>query len=171
MMEPGLIYFFTATNLEWNHLLKNDQHKLIITNSLRFLVRKNKIRVYAFVIMPNHIHLVWSVYGNPIKVQQSFMKYIAQSIIEHMRINCDPLLKRIYVGAADRELQFWERNPLAVELYTPEVMWQKIDYIHNNPAQPKWNLAPSPEDYRWSSAAYYILNRDDWGFITHIDEA
>jgi len=66
---------------------------------------------------------------------------------------------------------FGKENPLAVELYTPEVMWQKIDYIHNNPTQPKWNLARTPQEYKWSSAAYYILNRDDWGFITHIDEA
>jgi hypothetical protein len=75
------------------------------------------------------------------------------------------------VKAADREYQFWERNPLPVELYTQEVIWQKINYIHTNPVRPKWNLAQLPEDYKWSSAAYYLLNRDDWRYITNINGA
>ncbi len=154
-MEAGLVYFFTATNLEWKHLLKNEHHKLIVINSLRFLVNKNKLKIYAFVIMPNHIHLIWSIGSSPIKTQQSFMKYTAQSIIEHMRKNGDPLLNEIHVKAADREFQFWERNPLAIQLYTSNVIRQKADYIHNNPVQERWHLAAFPEDYKWSSAAYY----------------
>jgi REP element-mobilizing transposase RayT len=66
-MESGSIYFFTSTNLEWKHLLKNEHHKLIVINSLRFLVNKNKLKIYAFVIMPNRIHLIWSIGSSPIK--------------------------------------------------------------------------------------------------------
>jgi hypothetical protein len=29
---------------------------------------------------------------------------------------------------------------------------QKLDYIHNNPLQPKWQLAKAPEEYFYSSA-------------------
>jgi len=35
---------------------------------------------------------------------------------------------------------------------------QKLNYIHNNPCQEKWNLANNPEDYKYSSAANYIEN-------------
>ncbi len=51
--------FFTATILEWKPLLQEDSYKNIILNSLQFLVNKKKIRLYAFVIMNNHIHLIW----------------------------------------------------------------------------------------------------------------
>src|SRR5262245_1735417 len=127
MMEAGKLYFFTATNLEWMHLLANDQHKWIIINSLEFLVNKNEIVLYAFVIMPNHFHLVWNVdeHSDPEKVQQRFLKYTAQSILESMKRNADPLLVALKVDATDREYQVWKRNPLAVELYSEEVIWQK----------------------------------------------
>ena len=53
--------FFTATILEWKPLLKQDKYKDIINNSLRFLVQQNRVIVYSFVIMPNHIHLIWQI--------------------------------------------------------------------------------------------------------------
>ena len=51
--------YFTATNLEWKKLLQPDKYKDIIIESLRFLVTEQRIRLYAFVIMINHIHLIW----------------------------------------------------------------------------------------------------------------
>jgi putative transposase len=132
---------------------------------LKFQVEQKRIEVFSFIIMPNHMHLIWRINENllPEKVQQSFMKYTAQSVIEDMKRNHDPLLQELIVNAKDRKYQFWERNPLAVELYSEEVLWQKLEYIHNCLCNPKWNLAARPEDYKWSSAAYYILNLDDWG--------
>ncbi len=50
--------FFTATIYEWNPLLKDDNVKDIIIISLRFLVRANRISLYGFVIMSNHLHLI-----------------------------------------------------------------------------------------------------------------
>ncbi|WP_255478614.1 hypothetical protein [Rufibacter sp. XAAS-G3-1] len=44
---------------------------------------------------------------------------------------------------------------------------QKLDYIHQNPAQEKWKLAELPEDYYYSSARFYLENKDDFGFLTH----
>lgn len=52
-------YFYTATILEWKHLLKPDKYKDIIIQSLYFFSTQNKIKVFGLVIMPNHIHLIW----------------------------------------------------------------------------------------------------------------
>jgi putative transposase len=72
--------FFTATILEWKLLLKPDKFKDIIIESLRFLVSNNRFLIYAFVIMHNHIHLIWQVSDvfKPTYVQHSFMKYTAR---------------------------------------------------------------------------------------------
>jgi putative transposase len=51
--------FFTATILEWKHLLADDTHKDIIINNLKFLVKEKRIILNAFVIMSNHMHLIW----------------------------------------------------------------------------------------------------------------
>ena len=53
--------FFTATILEWKHLLRPDKYKNIIADSLNFLVKEKRVAVYGFVIMPNHMHLVWHI--------------------------------------------------------------------------------------------------------------
>ena len=49
--------FFTASIKGWYKLLQHDQYKDIIINSLRFLVEDKRIKLYAFVIMLDHIHL------------------------------------------------------------------------------------------------------------------
>jgi len=58
-MELDEIYFYTASILDWIPLLRTEKFKLIVLNSLVHLIEKEKIKVYGFVIMPNHIHLIW----------------------------------------------------------------------------------------------------------------
>ena len=53
--------FFTATNLEWKRLLQLNKYKDVIVNSLRFLVEDKRVILYAFVIMDNHVHLIWQM--------------------------------------------------------------------------------------------------------------
>jgi len=38
-----------------------DSHKAIIIESLAYLSKKQLVDVFGFVIMPNHIHLVWRI--------------------------------------------------------------------------------------------------------------
>lgn len=51
--------FFTATCKDWLHLLKDHACKAIILNSLSFLVAKQRVRVFCYVIMSNHVHIIW----------------------------------------------------------------------------------------------------------------
>ena len=55
------VYFWTDTIKDWKNIFLNDDFKLIIINSLKELVMRDKIVIYAYVIMPNHIHLVWEM--------------------------------------------------------------------------------------------------------------
>jgi REP element-mobilizing transposase RayT len=57
--ELRKIYFWTATIYKWLPLLDDDNNKKMIVDSLKYLSGKGLITVYAFVIMPNHIHLIW----------------------------------------------------------------------------------------------------------------
>lgn len=41
--------FFTATILEWKHLLKDDSYKDIIINSLQFFKNEKSIVIYGYV--------------------------------------------------------------------------------------------------------------------------
>jgi REP element-mobilizing transposase RayT len=166
------IFFFTATNLNWVHILKDDFHKNIIIESLRFLCDDKRAKVLGFVIMPNHIHLIWQIL-EPHKrwnVQRDFLKYTAQQIKFNLHENDSSLLDDILVRSRDRMCQIWERNSLSFELDNPKTLIQKLNYIHNNPLQEKWNLSSSPEEYMFSSAKFYEKGADDFGFITHFSE-
>jgi putative transposase len=55
--ELSKIYFWTATIHNWLPLLEPDANKQVIVNSLKKLSDDKVISVYAFVIMPNHVHL------------------------------------------------------------------------------------------------------------------
>lgn len=147
--------FFTATILNWMPLLHNDHYKEIIINSLRFAIKEKRIKLIAFVIMQNHLHLVWQqlLPYTKTQVQLSFMKFTAQQIKFHLEKNNPAMLRKYKVCLKDREYQFWERNPLTTELFTPDVVQQKIDYIHNNPVRA--GLCKYPEEYKYSSADYY----------------
>jgi len=57
------IYFWTATIHNWLLLLEADENKKLILSSLKKLSDDKLISVYAFVIMPNHMHLIWSQGG------------------------------------------------------------------------------------------------------------
>jgi hypothetical protein len=80
------------------------------------------------------------------------------------------ILNDFLVAAADRQYQFWKRNPLSIDIWTEEVFIQKLNYIHNNPVSPPWNVVPHPEDYKYSSAKFYETGIDVFGLLTHYKE-
>ena len=78
-IEKGEIYFWTATTNQWKRLLENDEYKDVIIDSLQYLTDSGKIDVFAFIIMPNHIHLLWRVNepNGKESPQGSLLKYTA----------------------------------------------------------------------------------------------
>src|SRR6478735_8932069 len=155
--------FFTATCLNCQNLLEPEEHKKIIMDSLQFMVTQKRIWLYGFVIMPNHIHLLWSqhdeYHGN---IQQTFLKYTAQQIKFSLQDKGDlEQLEKYRSTQQDREFHFWERRPFRATMYNRKVAEQKLDYIHYNPVKKGW--CELPEHYTYSSAKYYILNEDKWG--------
>ena len=164
--------FFTATILEWKHLLKKDEFKQIIVDSLLFLKTEGSIVVNAFVIMPNYFHLIWQIQDGykQDKIQMRFLKYTAQQIKFRLIDTNDKMLNNFFVDATDREYQFWHRKPLSIDLWTQEVFIQKLIYIHNNPIKDPWNLVQYPEEYKYSSAKFYESGIDNFNLLTHYKE-
>jgi REP element-mobilizing transposase RayT len=172
MCEYQYPAFFTATILSWKKLLQPDKYKQIIADSLNFLVQDGRVWVYGFVIMPNHIHVLWRMRKPHLRenVQRDFLKFTAQKIKIDLHKNYQEVLVHLKSTQNDRLYQIWERNPLSIYCYSIETVEQKLNYIHQNPVNTKWNLADIPENYHYSSARYYFCNQDDFQFITHYRE-
>ena len=159
--------YFTATIYKWKHLLADDRHKDIMIDSMKFLVFEKRVEINAFVIMSNHLHLIWQpMFGfTPSDIQASFMKYTAQQLKRSLIKNNKDILAELKVDKYDREYQVWKREPLNIELRTPAVFDQKLDYIHYNPV--KAGLCKYPEEYYYSSARFYHDGVDSFGILTH----
>lgn len=83
--------------------------------------------------------------------------------------SANPMLNEFLVNSTDRKYQFWKRSSLSVDLWSDEVFMQKLVYIHNNPVQEKWKLAEHPEDYKYSSARFYVDGSDEFNLVTHFN--
>jgi putative transposase len=163
--------FITATILNWKQLLADDEMKAIIVSSLQWLSENKRCAINAFVIMPNHIHLIWKIADGVQRknAQGAFFSFTAHAFKKRL-MQTPAILEQYRVDDADREFQFWERNPLVKECFTEGFFMQKLDYIHENPCQPKWMLADLPEHYCWSSASFYELQDTRFSWLTHYKE-
>ena len=159
--------FFTATILEWKQLLKQNKYKDEIIKSLQVLVKETRIRLFAFVIMSNHFHLIWQALpeNTPVTIQHSLLSFTAHQFKSDLQKYHPLVLPHFKVKSKDRAYQFWERNPLGIDLFSHEVFIQKLDYIHWNPV--KAGLCTFPEEYYYSSAKFYESGIDEFGMLSH----
>ncbi len=164
----GKIYFWTATIHKWQHLLADDSNKQLIVDYLKKLSEDGLITIYGFVIMPNHIHIVWEQHKLNGKETAfgSFLKYTAHRLLKKLKERGGA--SEYKVNAANKQYQVWQRDSLAVEIYSREVAVQKLDYIHANPVTRIWRLAKDDINYYYSTARFYETGVDDFGFLKDI---
>ncbi|TFV94458.1 transposase [Algoriphagus kandeliae] len=171
-MELNRVYFFTATIKNWYPLLEREGFMKILIDSLRYLATKNQLNFYGFVFMPNHIHLIIEnidLNGKEMP-HASFLKFTSHKFLLALRANQSEILNHFKVDEANKSHSFWQRDSLAIELFTPSVAYQKLSYIHNNPCRGKWMLVEDPILYPYSSFEFYEYGNDRFGFLTHIGE-
>ncbi|HEX7846549.1 MAG TPA: transposase [Chitinophagaceae bacterium] len=171
-IDQGELYFWTATINQWKHLLGPDKYKDVIVDSLQYLSDAEKVDVFAFVIMPNHLHLIWRTNepNGKESPQGSFLKYTAHQFQKMLRNERGNKLDGYAVNAPNKNYEFWQRDPLAIRLFTHKVAVQKLKYIHNNPLAEHWQLAKDPCDYKYSSARYYELDEKNFPFLKDLWE-
>ena len=162
------IYFWTATIHKWYHLLNEDSKKQLVVDYLKELSLEEFISVFAFVIMPNHIHLIWrqNKMNGKESPKSSFLKYTSHTFLKQLKLEGKACQYK--VNASNKEHEIWQRDSLGVEIYSRNVARQKLDYIHANPVSGKWLLAKDDISYPYSSAKFYETGIDDFGFLNNL---
>ena len=92
---PGHLYFVTATITDWQPLFLEEIYASIVLSSLDWLRQHQRWLMYAFVIMPTHLHtIVKPCEGYTIsQVIQHFGSYTAHEILKQLqREQCHELL-------------------------------------------------------------------------------
>ncbi|MCP4423853.1 MAG: transposase [Chloroflexi bacterium] len=150
-------YFLTATIVNWLPLFNAPWVVDILFDSLRFLQESERLVLYAYVIMENHLHLIASAM-NLSKEMGNFKSFTARQIIDrYQERGAEHILeqlawhKRPY--KPDRNHQFWQEGSHPQRIQGVEMMRQKVAYIHNNPVRRGW--VDDPVHWRYSSAKNY----------------
>jgi len=69
---------------DWLHLLERDEGKDIVIKALHYQVKTGHVKIAAFVIMPNHIHVIWRIQDQfkLEEVQRDFLKFTAKELLD-----------------------------------------------------------------------------------------
>ena len=151
-------YFLTCTIINWLPLFGFPEIATIILDSLKFLIKNERIDLHGFVIMENHLHLV-ATSQDMSKEIGNFKSFTARSIIDFLEeYNYHQILAQLEFfkkrHKIDQRYQFWEEGSHPELIFNPEMLSQKLDYIHYNPV--KKGYVDEPVHWRYSSYRNYL---------------
>ena len=157
IIEEGKPHFLTCTTVNWLPLFTNPEIVSIIFETLKFMQENNRLTIYAYILMENHIHFIASS-KELSKEVGIFKSYSARKIIDYLKIqNAKDILKLLNFyklkHKSDRDYQLWQEGSNPKQIINEKMMIQKIEYIHYNPV--KRGYIEDPVHWRYSSARNY----------------
>ena len=113
--------------------------------------------------MTSHIHLIFRAKDeNPGDILRDFKTYTSKKLQKQVQENNKESRKEWVLWMMERagksnsnvsNRQFWQQHNKPIELWSPEVIDQKVDYIHKNPVEA--GFVSEPEHWKYSSAIDY----------------
>jgi REP element-mobilizing transposase RayT len=146
---PGALHFVTGNLIQRTPVFTEPASCRAFLEELKGLNRKWPSKLIAYVLMPDHFHLISNPRDGRIKEVVGALKSLsAKSIVSA----CKQF--RFHAGAEGH--QVWQESFKALPLWSGWMIWQKINYIHANPV--KAGIVKSAKDYPWSSfRSFYSL--------------
>ena len=169
--EPGHAHFLTFSCQQRLPLLNRDRSRQWFVNSLNDARTKLEFEIWAYVIMPEHVHLLLWPMCKEYEIQTiraAIKRSVSSNAKSFLIENChDEWLKRLTVQKGTKaEFRFWQKGPGYDEnLWTDRPIMEVIDYIHANPVRRE--LVERTTDWYWSSARFYESGDEDPLKIDH----
>ena len=157
----GATFFFTVVTYNRKRLLCHEANVTLIKESFQHVIKRHTFTIRAFVLLPDHIHCIWSLPENDNNfsmrwrlIKGYFSKYCKS---EYKKFQSTSRQNKGEQGIWQR--RFWEHQ------IRNEVDFIKhVEYIHFNPV--KHGLVKSPIDWPYSSFHRYVKQGtydSDWG--------
>jgi putative transposase len=157
---PGGLFFVTLTIVGWIDVFNRRIYIEELIRNLKYCQDAKGLKIYCYCIMSSHIHIIAATEEKRLgDVLRDFKSYSAKQIIKLIQDNPHESRKEwmlyMFKFFAKRNnhnstYQFWQQINYAIDLFSPTVIDQKVDYIHNNPVEA--GLVNHPENYVYSSA-------------------
>jgi len=155
--EPDHPYFITCTVVNWLPLFTRKPYFDLLIDALQFCRQHKDLKIYAYVILDNHLHLVVAGPGLADTIRD-FKSYTAKRLIALLGQDQKTwLLNQLkYYKQPTKtksEYQVWQEGFHPQQIISQEMLQQKVDYLHHNPVRA--GLVERPEDWVYSSARHY----------------
>jgi REP element-mobilizing transposase RayT len=162
-LKSDKAYFITMTVVGWVDVFTRKNHRDAIIESLKYCQKEKGLIIFAYVIMSNHIHMIIDTAGEiPLKdIIRDFKKFTSKKILQ--QIQNEPESRRewmlkIFTDEAEqskkhKSYKFWQVGNHAIEVFTEKFVWDKINYIHENPVRA--GLVKYQWEWIYSSATNY----------------
>lgn len=145
-------------------LLSKDRTRHWLVKALDRARRKHDVQLWAYVIMPEHVHAIVLPQQSEYKVSEilkTIKQGVGQRAIHYLERHNPAWLERLTVRLPSGKIErhFWQpgggydRN-----IVTMEALMGAVQYIHANPV--RRGLVSKPTDWEWSSARWYEGERD-----------
>ncbi len=157
--DRGNAHALTFSCYQRRPFLARDRSRLWFLEALGTASRKHHFAVWAYVLMPEHVHLVLFPCEDHYSISTilgDIKQPVTRAVLKYVRQHAPPFLANMAdVGANGQTTHhFWQRGGgYDRNLVTPDAVHRTIDYIHANPV--RRGLVESPTDWEWSSARYY----------------
>jgi REP element-mobilizing transposase RayT len=166
-------HFLTHTVVDWVDLFTRRDLGMIVVDSLNYCVEKKGLEVYAWCLMPSHLHMIASVVpGNKAglsDVMRDFKRFTSKMLFNGIDQEFESrrlwLQKHFEKGLNEHQVLKEGMHP--IELYSGKFIIQKLNYIHMNPVAA--GIVDEPEHYVFSSARDYMTKRKGLVEITYIN--
>lgn len=167
-VNPESVYFVTATVVDWVDVFTRNLYREILLDSFRFCQQNQGLQIHAWVLMPNHFHMICSfVDGNePGMVFKNIKSFTAIKIIDAIINNSKESRKNwmldIFEDHGKRNknnyrFQFWqlENHPVLLDHYSDSYK-QRLNYLHENPVRA--GFVTMSHHWLYSSAIDFYTN-------------
>jgi REP element-mobilizing transposase RayT len=150
-------HFLTCTVVGWTPVFTRPETVEIVLDSWKYLQRNSGLDIFGFVILDNHLHFIAATEDLSDALKR-FKSYTARKVVDLLEArNAQHLLRHLNFyklnHKKDQEFQLWQEGSHPQIIESDEVMWQKLEYMHENPV--KRGYVDDPLHWRYSSARNY----------------
>jgi len=161
------IHFITFSVVEWIDVFSRKDYADIVVDSLRYCRANKGLRVHAWCIMSNHVHLIVSTTESYqlSGVLRDFKKFTSVSILKAISENNRESRKNwmlwIFRKAGEKnnrnkDFQFWQQDNHPIQCDINEILETRLQYLHENPVRA--NMVRREQDYVYSSGIDYYTD-------------
>lgn len=162
--NPEGLYFVSFATVGWVDVFTRVIYKDIVVESIKYCQKEKGLNLYAWVIMPNHIHMIAEAREGFLMqhiirdLKRHTSKQLLKAIAENQEESRKEWMLAIFKNAGEynsnnKNYQFWRQDNQPIEIWTTAVVKQKLDYLHSNPVHA--GFVDKEEEYLYSSARDY----------------